>query len=214
VVREGVRRVIPFIRAQRVVEAGCGDGFVTSLIAEHAQSVFAFDISPRAIAFAKLIVERPNVTFRVGKGADMRALVAEAGPVDAVVAFEVLEHLVESERDAFLAQARELLHPQQGWLLLTTPNGRRPFGHVGHRHAREFSEGDLRRTLGAAGFAKIDIQGLYLKPFPDKLEHFAPVVPFRAAFRALAKAGSKHPRLCRTLIASATPAESPKPRLD
>jgi 2-polyprenyl-3-methyl-5-hydroxy-6-metoxy-1,4-benzoquinol methylase len=203
--RLAVDRVAPFLDGRTVVEMGCGDGYLTAQLSRHAKTVFAFDLNERAIAFAKLIVEEPNVTFSAGRAQDLVALSRanlDTKP-DVVATFEVAEHLSPEELDAFLAGAREVLGAG-GSLVLTTPNGARRPGHkLNPYHAHEFTTAELRGILSAAGFADVRIQGLYLQPpWPERLEHFADVAPFRRGFRWLARAGADRPDACRTLLAT------------
>ena len=64
-------RVAPVIRGRRVLEMGCGDGFLTAQMAPLADRIFAFDMNERAIAFAELIVRDPNVAFGTGRAEDL-----------------------------------------------------------------------------------------------------------------------------------------------
>ena len=196
-------RVTPSVAGRAVLEMGCGDGYMTARLAEHARRVFAFDLSERAIAFAELIVRRPNVAFGVGMARDIAQMAGRLdGEVDVVASFEVVEHLSVAERDAFLAGAREVLKAG-GSLVVSTPNGARRAGHVMNpHHAHEFTPRELRALLLDAGFADVQMSGVYRQPpWPHRLEHFANTVPFRAGFRRLARAGSANPGACRTLLA-------------
>lgn len=206
VVQHAVDRIVPLIRDRVVLEAGCGDGYVTNLLAEHAKHVHGFDISERAIAFAELIVRRPNVGFHVARASDVARMAKEVGAIDVVVAYEVIEHLAPEERDRFLSGARGILRGG-GILALTTPNGRRPFARTGHFHFDEYAATDLQRMIEGKGFSPVRVEGIYLRPFPDKLEHFAPIEPFRTVFRTLVRRGRDHPRWCRTLLCVATSPE-------
>jgi 2-polyprenyl-3-methyl-5-hydroxy-6-metoxy-1,4-benzoquinol methylase len=185
---------------------GCGDGYATSQVARYATRVHGFDVNQRAIAFAELIVREPHVSFAVGGAGDLGTMAAALDrDVDVVAAFEVFEHLPEAEATSFLEQARELLEPGAGHLILTTPNAARSGSRMNPHHAHEYRSAELAERLHAAGFDRVSVKGLYLKPPWPRLEHFAGTVPFRGAFRALARAGRDHPRWCRSLVCVATP---------
>lgn len=204
VVEQMVERVAPLLAERRVLEAGCGDGFTTALIARSAASVHAFDINERAIAFARLIVEDPRVTFEVGGAGDVDRIAGRArGDVDVVAAFEMIEHLSADERGRFLAGCHEVLAQRGGVLVLSTPNGERSGDQRNPHHAHEFTRGELRTSLVDAGFGNPRISGVYLQPRWERLEHFADTVPFRAVFRALARGGASTPTRCRTLLSVA-----------
>lgn len=204
-VEESVERIRPVIQGRRVLEVGCGDGVVTDLMSQHAAYVHGFDVNPRAVAFARMIVERPNVSFEVREAREVSIVGEALGNVDVVAAVEVFEHLTEVERDQFLEGARSALAKRQGKLVLVTPNAGRPakrFSTYSRNpyHAHEYTPKELHTVLSAAGFSDITVTGLYLQPPWERLEHFANVIPLRAVFRALGRAGEKRPGWCRTLI--------------
>lgn len=202
VARVAAERVAPVVRGRRVLEMGCGDGFLTAQLAPLADQIFAFDMNERAIAFAELIVRDPNVSFGTGRAEDLASMAKHLdGEVDVVASFEVIEHLSPGERAAFLAAAVAVLAPRHGALILTTPNGSKRPGHtINPHHAHEFAPEELRSVLRDAGFSQVRIEGLYLQPPWDRLEHFSTTVPFRGVFRRLARAGRTRPEWCRTLI--------------
>ena len=195
-------RVRPAIRGRRVLEMGCGDGFLTAQMAPVADRIFAFDMNERAIAFAELIVREPNVSSEAAARRTSPSMANHLDDeVDVVASFEVIEHLSPSERDAFLTAALAVLAPRRGSLVLTTPNGSKRPGHtINPHHAHEFTPAELRGLVRTAGFADVRIEGLYLQPPWDRFEHFSQTVPFRAGFRRLARAGRTRPEWCRTLI--------------
>jgi 2-polyprenyl-3-methyl-5-hydroxy-6-metoxy-1,4-benzoquinol methylase len=205
VVEQMVSRAAPVLAGRKVLEAGCGDGFTTALIARRARSVHAFDISERAIAFAELIVRDPNVTFEMGDAVDVDRIAERAGgDLDVVAAFEMIEHLSSEGRNRFLEGCRRVLAHRGGALVLSTPNGERS-GRRNPHHAHEFGLEELRSMLVQAGYADPRISGVYLQPPWERLEHFANTVPFRAGFRALARSGASVPGRSRTLLCVARP---------
>lgn len=202
VARVAGERVAPVIRGRRVLEMGCGDGFITAQLAPAADRIFAFDMNERAIAFAELIVRDANVVFGTGRAEDLAAMAKHLDDeVDVVASFEVIEHLSPGEREAFLTAAFGVLAPRHGSLVLTTPNGSKRPGHtINPHHAHEFTPAELRGLVRDTGFVDVRIEGLYLQPPWDRVEHFSQTVPFRAGFRRLARAGRNRPEWCRTLI--------------
>jgi 2-polyprenyl-3-methyl-5-hydroxy-6-metoxy-1,4-benzoquinol methylase len=199
-------RVAPLLVDYFVLEAGCGDGYMTAGIARTAKRVLGFDLSERAVAFAELIVRNPNVEFTVGRAQDIASLAKGLDRTDAIIAFEVIEHLSDSERMSFLRSSRLLLEETSGVLVLSTPNGRRQARKANPHHAHEFTPEELRTVLLEAGFKQPTITGVYLQPpFSRWAEHFADTVPFRALFRWLTRAGSGRPNLCRTLLSVCRP---------
>lgn len=132
---------------RRALEIGCGFGYVAELLAERGYRVLATDVSPFAIERARGEIARPEVELLVW---DATRPPPFPGGFDLVVAFEVVEHLVDP--DAALRSWRSLLAPG-GALLVTTPNRHGPASrhwrdptHVSVRGAAAW-----RRALAASG---------------------------------------------------------------
>jgi ubiquinone/menaquinone biosynthesis C-methylase UbiE len=125
----------------RVLDIGCGAGYGTAELAQHAQSATGIDVSAEAIAYANTHYPLPNTTFLT---ASATALPFPPESFDLITAFEVIEHL--DNWHELLMEARRLLHPN-GRFLVSTPNklyyaesrasdGPNPF----HTHEFEFAE--------------------------------------------------------------------------
>jgi GT2 family glycosyltransferase/SAM-dependent methyltransferase len=133
-------------KGRRVLDLGSGEGFGSSILAAEAQSVQGIDIDETTVAHSQLNYESPNLGFRVGSATDLSAFEDDA--FDAVVAFEVLEHLVEQER--MLDEIDRVLAPR-GLLIISTPDRRmysQATGQDNPFHARELSEQEFRELLG------------------------------------------------------------------
>ena len=89
-----------------VVDAGCGDGFLTEVLAERFAKVLAFDHSPERLAAAKERIEEKHVRFRPGEVDD---LPLRANSTDALFLSMVLHHVPEI--GAALNEARRVLRP-------------------------------------------------------------------------------------------------------
>jgi ubiquinone/menaquinone biosynthesis C-methylase UbiE len=131
---------------KRVLDAGCGAGYGSAELAQHARSVVGADCAPEAVDFARAHYRLGNLWF---EQASCDALPHADGSFDLVVAFEVLEHLA-NWRD-FLREARRVLTPN-GQLAISTPNklyytesrgthGANPF------HVHEFSFVEFQEEL-------------------------------------------------------------------
>jgi SAM-dependent methyltransferase len=127
-----------------VLDAACGTGYGSALLAETAQSVVGVDIARDAVEYARRHFHSPKIRYAQ---ADCLALPFTAGHFDLIVAFEIIEHLENPE--AFLAELRRVLHPS-GLLILSTPN--RLYytddrGEINPFHQREFSYPEFEEIL-------------------------------------------------------------------
>ena len=102
---------------KRILDAACGEGYGSALLADSAASIEAVDVSEQAIKHAQQRYgDLQNVGFHV---ADCTALPFEDNEFDRVVSFETLEHL--AEHDQLLAEFRRVLKPD-GFLVLSSPD--------------------------------------------------------------------------------------------
>lgn len=101
----------------RTLDAACGEGYGSALLARTAASVEAVDVSEQAIAHARQRYgDLDNVGFHL---ADCTALPFADREFDHVVSFETLEHL--TQHDQLLAEFRRVLKPD-GCLILSSPD--------------------------------------------------------------------------------------------
>jgi SAM-dependent methyltransferase len=137
-------------RSKRVLDAGCGAGYGSALLAQDALVVFGVDLAAEAAAYAHARYSQPNLFFSQGSCA---ALPIASASLDLIVAFEVIEHIAEWRE--FLAEARRVLRPS-GQFVVSTPNknyyaasrgasGANPY-HVHEFTYEEFLE-ELRRVF-------------------------------------------------------------------
>jgi len=100
-----------------VLDAACGEGYGSAVLAAHARSVTAVDISADAVSHASQRYSNlKNLAFIQS---DCTRLELGEQKFDAIISFETLEHLHEQE--AMLAGFRRLLKPG-GWLLISSPD--------------------------------------------------------------------------------------------
>ena len=96
---------LEFCKGKRVLDAACGEGYGTAVLASQAKSVTGVDISSEAINHASArYSDRPGVQFEV---ADCCDLPFEDNSFDLVVSFETIEHLEGQEK--MLASFRRVL---------------------------------------------------------------------------------------------------------
>jgi len=100
-----------------VLDAACGEGYGSALLAQSAASVEGVDISEQAVAHAKQRYgELANVNFQV---ADCTRLPFPDNKFDRVISFETLEHL--AEQDQLMAEFRRVLK-HDGCLVISSPD--------------------------------------------------------------------------------------------
>ena len=136
-----------FARGRRVLDAACGEGYGTALLATVAQSAVGVDIDAAAVQRARdACRDRGNARFVEGSVA---ALPLPDASVDLVVSFETIEHLAAADQPRMIAEFARVLAPG-GTLLLSSPNRpeysdvrsyRNPF------HLHELDRDELARLL-------------------------------------------------------------------
>jgi SAM-dependent methyltransferase len=137
-----------FAAQARVLDIGCGTGYGTAELAQHALSATGIDVSDEAIAYASAHYPLPNTTFLT---ASATALPFAPQSFDLITAFEVIEHL--EDWHGLLIETRRLLHPA-GTFLVSTPNKlyyaeSRASEGVNPFHAHEFEFAEFRDALAA-----------------------------------------------------------------
>lgn len=111
-----VRRILSPRPSLKILDAGCGNGFITARLAAMGYDVLGLDASPSGIALAR--AEYPNVRFELFSVYDKLDALAPPGGWDLIVSLEVIEHLFAPRE--FLENMRRYLNPA-GSLLLSTP---------------------------------------------------------------------------------------------
>jgi SAM-dependent methyltransferase len=102
---------------KRTLDAACGEGYGSALLANTASSVEGVDISEQAIAHARQRYgDMDGLGFHV---ANCTSLPFDDDEFDRVVSFETLEHL--AEQDQLMAEFRRVLKPD-GFLILSSPD--------------------------------------------------------------------------------------------
>lgn len=106
-------------RGRRVLDAACGEGYGSALLADEAVEVVGVDVADEAVAHARAAyADRRNLRFERGSVA---ALPLADASVDTIVSFETVEHLPADLQPQMLAEFARVLRPG-GILVLSAPN--------------------------------------------------------------------------------------------
>jgi 2-polyprenyl-3-methyl-5-hydroxy-6-metoxy-1,4-benzoquinol methylase len=131
-------------RGARVLDAACGEGYGSAVLARVALEVTGVDVAPAAVEHAQARYAAPNLRFVAGS---VTALPLADASVDLVVSFETIEHLA-AQRE-MLAEFRRVLTPA-GVLVISSPN--RPVysaqeGPENRYHVRELDRAEFAALL-------------------------------------------------------------------
>lgn len=130
---------------RRVLDAACGEGYGSALLARTAASVVGVDIDPRAVQHARQrYAGLANLRFEQG---DCTALAMASASCDLIVSFETLEHVAAQE--ALVAGFARVL-TDDGMLVISSPDKRTYSDATGFRnefHIRELYRDELLALL-------------------------------------------------------------------
>ena len=168
------RRVLDDPKGVRLLDIGCGGGFLAEAFAVDGADVFGLDLSQGAVRTARDHAARQGLCLHVASG---RAESLPFAPemFDAVVLADLLEHLDDFSRA--LAEACRVLKP--GGLLLYETVNRTLLSRMGaiwvmehvlkripvrsHDWQRFIRPAELVESLEACGFRSRELRGLALK---------------------------------------------------
>jgi SAM-dependent methyltransferase len=133
------------VRGRKVLDAACGEGYGSAMLARSAASVTGVDISEASIEHARSRYRAPHLEFR---SADCLNLPFADDSFESIVSFETLEHL--ADHDGLLREFRRVLEPN-GFLLLSSPDKAEYSDRQQQRnefHVRELYRDELEALIG------------------------------------------------------------------
>jgi SAM-dependent methyltransferase len=133
---------LPFCADKDVLDAGCGVGYGSAILAHVARRVVGVDRSREAIAYARRRYSSPNLEFSVD---DLLELAQPDDAFDVVCAFESIEHLPEPE--AHLAHVVRVLRDEGVYIGSTPRVDRTTLAPENPHHSIEFSRESFERLL-------------------------------------------------------------------
>lgn len=146
------------VAGKRVLDAACGEGYGSALLATRAAAVTGIDLDAATIAHARQ--RYAGVAGLAFAAASVTGLPLADASVDAVVSFETIEHLPAEEQPRMLAEFARVLAPG-GFLVLSAPNRveyseRRGYANPFHlrEHDREELEALVARQFAARLFLR------------------------------------------------------------
>lgn len=133
------RWAAPLTARRKVLDAGCGVGWGTALLAEQGAEATGVDLSPLAIGEAR---RRHGAVAEFELG-DLCQMPFDDDSFDAVVSFEAIEHVGDTDRA--MREMHRVLRPG-GLLLISSPNrGVYPEGNP--FHLNELTSDELQHSL-------------------------------------------------------------------
>jgi SAM-dependent methyltransferase len=140
------------VRGKVVLDAGCGDGYGTNMLAQTAMRAVGVDRAADSITRAAQRYRHPSLTYRA---CALDRLGDLGEQFDVVCNFQVIEHLHDPK--PFLEQVRRVLRPG-GSLIVTTPN--RPNSFVENPyHVHEYVADELAALLREI-FPQVEMRGV------------------------------------------------------
>ncbi len=137
---------VPMVENKVVVDAACGDGYGSNLLAQSAKSVVGVDIDYTAIQCANNKYRRDNLKYVQGS---IEKLPIDDKSVDILISFETIEHISEDLQWNFIVEARRVLK-EDGILIISTPNKEiysDLYNYHNEFHIKEFYKNEFENFL-------------------------------------------------------------------
>lgn len=150
------------VRHKTVLDAACGEGYGSNILAGTAEKVIGLDISDEAVERAKIKYrDTANLSFVIGS---IAKLPLEDNSVDIIVSFETIEHVSEELQVGFLQEIERVLR-KDGILVMSTPNKEiysDLYSYKNEFHIKEFYKDEFTRFLGTK-FENIKLYNQYFE---------------------------------------------------
>ncbi|MEQ1792860.1 MAG: glycosyltransferase [Nitrospira sp.] len=147
----------------RILEVGSGRGWLSQL-ASHYGTIEGIEPVAGVVAHARKLF--PHIRFETGT-ADAVLRRPDFSPYDVVLCSEVIEHVPDPEKPAFLDELKRLL-TSEGYLILTTPRGemREQWQKIAppcQPIEDWITEEHLERQMTAQGFTPLGLERIYVE---------------------------------------------------
>lgn len=109
---------VSFCKNKKVLDAACGIGFGSYLLAQKARFVTGIDIDRSSLAHAKKHYHNDRLSFELKDATDTGF---PSQFFDVITSIETFEHIPKELADKFIGELKRLLKPE-GLLIISTPN--------------------------------------------------------------------------------------------
>ncbi|WP_025720497.1 glycosyltransferase [Paenibacillus sp. 1-18] len=106
------------VKGKTVLDAACGEGYGSYLLANSAAKVVGIDIDSDTIEHARRVYPKDNLEYYI---ASIERMPFQDNSFDIIVSFETLEHVDEELQILFLKEVKRLLK-DNGTFVVSTPN--------------------------------------------------------------------------------------------
>jgi 2-polyprenyl-3-methyl-5-hydroxy-6-metoxy-1,4-benzoquinol methylase len=135
---------LDFVKDKVVLDAACGEGYGTNLLASQALFVIGVDSDKICIEYASRNYQKDNLKF---VQSNVEQLSIASNSIDVVISFETIEHIYEHE--IFLKEVKRVLR-KDGMLIISTPDKQNYSDKTGFKnpfHKKELYANDFLSLL-------------------------------------------------------------------
>lgn len=159
-----------YVQNKTVLDAACGFGAGSVILADVAKAVFGADLNEDELVYARTHCSKHNIKY---VKADVTALPFADNFFDFAVSLETIEHLDQNEQTQFLNELRRLVKAG-GYIIISTPDRnvwRKRMAIKQHDHKRELTKSELHQLLNQH-FKVIDFYGQWKILSTSKVRKF------------------------------------------
>ncbi|MBN2186933.1 MAG: class I SAM-dependent methyltransferase [Dehalococcoidia bacterium] len=150
----------PSVTERRVLDIGCGAGYGDDFLSRSAFSIVGLDVSRESVSDYWDKFRKDNLCFVLGEGTQ---LPFEDGSFDAVMSFQVIEHIEPKFVLDYLTEIKRVLR-SGGQFICSTPNKKLrllPFQKPWNpEHKKEYDHEEFKKLLSRV-FEEVEVHGLH-----------------------------------------------------